>query len=75
MEILGLLLVPQPACAHSRGRLKEFGRAAALAGRTAARVLVSGELASVLRLAAALVGGAAALSVSEDFNDIFDLGT
>ena len=38
-------------------------RAAALAGRTTARVGVSGELASVLRLAAALVGGAAALSV------------
>ena len=60
--------MPQPACAHSRGRLKEFGRAAA-------RVLVSGELASVLRLAAALVGGAAALSDSGDFHDIFDLRT
>ena len=45
------------------------------AGRDAARVVVSGELASVLRLAAALGGGATALSVSEDFKDIFDLGT
>ena len=68
MEILGLLLVSRPACSRSLGRLKELERAAA-------RVLVSGELAFVLRLAAALGGGAAALSVSEDFNDIFDLGT
>ena len=67
--------VPRPACARSHGRLRELERAAVLAGRAAARVVVSGELASVLRLAAALVGGAAALSVSEDFNDIFDLGT
>ena len=43
--------------------------------RAAARVGVSEELASVLRLAAALGGGATALSVSEDFNDVFDLGT
>ena len=67
--------MPRPACAHSRGRLKEFGRATVLAGRAAAHVVVSGELASVLRLAAALEGGAATLSVCEDFNDIFDLGT
>ena len=60
--------VPRPACARSHGRLREVERAAA-------RVVVSGELASVLRLAAALEGGAADLSVSEDFNDIFDLGT
>ena len=52
----------QPVCARSHGRLRKFKR-------TAARVGVSGELA------AALEGGAAALSVSEDFNDIFDLGT
>ena len=67
--------MPRPACAHSLGRLKKLERAAALAGRAAARVLVSGKLASVLRLAAALGGGAAALRVSEDFYDIFDLGT
>ena len=60
--------MPRPACAHSRGRLRKFECAVA-------RVLVSGELASVLRLAAALVGGAATFSVCEDFNDIFDLGT
>lgn len=68
MEILGLLLVPRPACARSRERLRELGRAAA-------HVLVSGELASVLRLAAALGGGVAALSDSENFNGFFDLGT
>ena len=67
--------MPRPACTRSHVRLREFERTAALAGRAAARVVVSGELASVLRLAAALVGGAVALSVSEDFNDIFDLGT
>ena len=67
--------MPRPACARSHGRLKELERAAALAGRAAARVLVRGELASVSRLAVALGGGAAALSVSEDFNDIFNLGT
>ena len=48
--------MPRPACAHSLGRLKELRRAAALAGHAAARVLVSGKLASVLRLAAALGG-------------------
>ena len=67
--------VPRPACACSHGRLRKFRRAAALAELAAARVGVSEELASVLRLAATLEGGAATLSVSEDFNDIFDLGT
>ena len=59
--------MPRPACARSHGRLREFEHVAALAGRAAARVVVSGELASVLRLAAALVGGVAALSVSSHF--------
>ena len=49
--------MPRPACAHSLGRLKKLERAAA-------RVLVSGKLASVLRLSAALVGRAATLSAS-----------
>ena len=75
MEILGLLLVPRPACAHSLGRLKKLERAAALAGRAAARVVVSGELASVLRLAAALVGGVATLSVCLYFEGYLGLGT
>ena len=66
---------PRLVCACSHGRLRRFMHATAPGGRAAARVGVSGELASVLRLAAALVGGAATLSVSEDFNDIFDLGT
>ena len=48
--------MPRPACVHSLGRLKELRRAAALAEHAAARVLVSGKLASVLRLAAALEG-------------------
>ena len=61
-------IAPRPACARSHGRLRKFKRAAA-------RVGVSEELASVLRLAVALEGGAATLSVSEVFNDIFDLGT
>ena len=60
--------MPRPACARNHGRLWECERAAA-------RVLVSRELASVLRLAAALGGGAAALSDSGDFHDIFDLRT
>ena len=59
--------VPRPACARSHGRLREFERTAALAGRAAARVVVSGELASVLRLAATLVVGVAALSASSHF--------
>ena len=42
-------------------------RAAALGGRAAARVGVSVVLASVLRLAAALEGGAATLSASLHF--------
>ena len=67
--------MPRPACAHSLGRLKKLRRAAALAGHVAARVLVSGKLASVLRLAATLGGGAAALSDSGDFHDIYYLRT
>ena len=66
---------PRPVCARSHGRLRRFMRAAAPSGRTAARVGVSVLLASVLRLAAALGGGVAALSDSGDFHDIFYLRT
>ena len=50
-------------------------RAAALGARTAARVGVSVVLASVSRLAAALVGGAAALSAKLCFLGYLGLGT
>ena len=51
---------PQPACARGHGKPRGFKRAAA-------RVGVSVVLASVLRLAAALEGGAATLSASLHF--------
>ena len=67
--------MPRPACARSHWRLRELERAATLAGRAAAHMVVSGELASVLRLAAALVGGAATLSVCLYFEGYLGLGT
>ena len=48
---------------------------AAPGGRAAARVGVSEVVASVSRLAAALVGGAAALCASLSFKGILGLGT
>ena len=51
---------PRPMCAHGHGRPRRFMRGTA-------RVGVSVVLASVLRLAAALVGGAATLSASLSF--------
>ena len=67
--------MPRPACAHSLGRLKKLRRTATLAGRAAARMLVSGKLASVLMLDSTLGGGAAALSDSGDFHDFYYLRT